>query len=145
MKIVIDTNLLVAAFFNKRSASFKILEMAKRREIEIFWTEPIRREAEEILGNILHSLAAISKSYPRTQKSAIMNKVFKKENKIERTPRINVVKEDPADNKFLACAIGAGAGLIITNDHHLLKLKSFKGIPILTPTQALKKCQKLKK
>lgn len=52
---------------------------------------------------------------------------------------LNVIVEDPADNKFLACAVACGARLIISGDDHLLKLKVYKQIPIVEPKEALKK------
>ena len=42
------------------------------------------------------------------------------------------VPEDPADERVLACALDAGADLIVSGDRHLLDLGSFQGIPILT-------------
>lgn len=47
----------------------------------------------------------------------------------------NIIKEDPADDKFLACALSANASFIISGDRHLLKLKQFSGIPIMTAAQ----------
>lgn len=44
----------------------------------------------------------------------------------------NVIKEDPADNKVLACAFEAKADYLITGDSHLLKLGKFKGTKITT-------------
>lgn len=132
MKIVIDTNLLVAAFFNKKSASFKILKEGTEGKIKILWTESIKREGEKILSNIQHSLSSSSGE-------GLLDKVFKKENKIEKAPRVDFIKEDPTDNKFLACALKGEAQMIVTNDRHLLKIKKFKEIPTLTPIQALKR------
>lgn len=53
-----------------------------------------------------------------------------------RTP--HTIKEDPSDNHFLACAIVAQASFIISGDEHLLKLKAFQGIPIVSPKEFLK-------
>lgn len=50
---------------------------------------------------------------------------------------VSVVKEDPDDNMFLACAQAAQASFIISGDKHLLALKSFAGIPIITPREFL--------
>ncbi|MBI3255602.1 MAG: putative toxin-antitoxin system toxin component, PIN family, partial [Candidatus Andersenbacteria bacterium] len=50
---------------------------------------------------------------------------------------LNVIVEDPADNKFLACAVTCGARLIISGDDHLLKLKAYKHIAIVEPKEAL--------
>ena len=48
-----------------------------------------------------------------------------------------IVKDDPYDDIFLRCAAAAGARFIISGDRHLLSLKSYKQIPILTPAQFL--------
>lgn len=53
------------------------------------------------------------------------------------TSHVDVVKEDPSDNKFLACAIDGKADAIVSGDHHLLDLKSYQGIPILTAREFL--------
>ena len=48
---------------------------------------------------------------------------------------VNIVKDDPEDNKVLECALEARADFIITGDSHLLTLSSFRGIKIVSPKQ----------
>ena len=48
--------------------------------------------------------------------------------------RINVITEDPDDNKILECAVEAKSTYIVSGDRHLLALIEFRGIKILTPT-----------
>jgi uncharacterized protein len=54
------------------------------------------------------------------------------------TPRqsFNAVA-DPDDNKILECAVEAGSDCVVTSDTHLLTLREFRGIPIMTPEQFL--------
>ena len=52
---------------------------------------------------------------------------------------VTVVKEDPQDDKVLECALAADADFIISGDKHLLKLRKFRGILIITTPQALEK------
>lgn len=49
----------------------------------------------------------------------------------------DVILDDPTDNKFLACALEGNAGYIVTGDQHLLRLKTYQEIDILTPRQFL--------
>jgi putative PIN family toxin of toxin-antitoxin system len=42
------------------------------------------------------------------------------------------VPRDPRDEMFLACAIEASADCIVSGDRHLLDLRTYRGIPILT-------------
>jgi putative PIN family toxin of toxin-antitoxin system len=48
------------------------------------------------------------------------------------------IHQDPFDNIFLALALDCGASLIISGDHHLLNLKAYKNIQIVTPGEAVK-------
>ena len=47
------------------------------------------------------------------------------------------VPRDPDDDRVLACALAAQADPIVSGDAHLLDLKSYQRIPILTANAAL--------
>lgn len=47
------------------------------------------------------------------------------------------VLEDDADNRVLECAIDGRADFIISGNHHLLDLREFRGIPILSASDFL--------
>ncbi|MFC1570577.1 putative toxin-antitoxin system toxin component, PIN family [Candidatus Omnitrophota bacterium] len=127
MKIVIDTNLLVAYMFNKSSASSKIIDLAEKGAVSVMWHRKIRAEAELITGKITSAV-------PHTEID--LNMIFREENEVKEIPVIENGSEDPEDDKFLACAIAAGAEMIVSNDKHLLDLNIFKGIPIYTSGKA---------
>jgi len=50
----------------------------------------------------------------------------------EITGDLRIVAADPDDDKFIECALVAGAAAIVSGDHHLLELGSHAGIPILS-------------
>ena len=54
------------------------------------------------------------------------------------TPEVipNEITEDPFDNFFLALAFHYDARLIISGDSHLLDLRDYKHIQIVTPSEA---------
>ena len=56
---------------------------------------------------------------------------------VEPEERVEIVKEDKDDNKFIEAAISGKADYIISQDNHLLKIKEFRGIKILTPKEFL--------
>jgi putative PIN family toxin of toxin-antitoxin system len=129
LKLVIDTNMLVAAMFNARSASARILRSASGKACRIMWHRTLRREAEWITGKI-------SRSVPG--RTIDLDQVFLPENEVVSLPEIRGEGScDPEDNKFLACAEAAGVDLIVSNDSDLLTLGSYGSIPICTPSQAL--------
>ena len=55
-----------------------------------------------------------------------------------KTPKIKAVRDDPDDDKFIECAEGLKAEVIITGDKALKAMNEYMGIKILTPQQFLK-------
>jgi predicted nucleic acid-binding protein len=53
-----------------------------------------------------------------------------------------IVEEDPSDDMFIRCAEASKANTILSGDQHLLDLKSYGKVKILTPSQFLKQLQK---
>jgi putative PIN family toxin of toxin-antitoxin system len=49
-----------------------------------------------------------------------------------------IIHEDPSDDIVLACAVTAGAHIIITGDRHLLDLGSYKGVRIMKVSDYVK-------
>ena len=127
-RVVLDTNVLVAAHFNPGSASNKILELCRRKKLVLLLTSHILKEFSRILRNI-----SARKNFRER-----IDKIISQAILIKKTPRIDIVAEDPEDNKFLSCAVAGKANYIITSDRHLLVLKKFKRTKIVKPTQFLK-------
>ena len=48
-----------------------------------------------------------------------------------------IVEEDPSDDMFIRCAEAGKANAILSGDQHLLDLKSYGKVKILTPSQFL--------
>jgi putative PIN family toxin of toxin-antitoxin system len=51
--------------------------------------------------------------------------------------QLDVVKQDPADNRILEYAVTAGSDYIVTGDKDLLRLGTYDGIKILTVSDFL--------
>jgi len=123
-RIVADTNLFVAAYYNPNSASAQIINMVARRDLILIWSDEIGTEIYKILENSKASDKFIKK---------VRNKILRDEHKVEPRIRVKEVKEDPDDNKFLEAAIEGEVDFIVTSDQHLLGVGSFQEIPIYTP------------
>jgi putative PIN family toxin of toxin-antitoxin system len=48
---------------------------------------------------------------------------------------LDIIKDDPDDNRVLECAAAGKADYVVSGDRHLLKLRSFDSVPILTVRQ----------
>jgi putative PIN family toxin of toxin-antitoxin system len=72
-------------------------------------------------------------SYPRLRRYGYSEEEVEREAAVlvRRWPKIQVVREDPADDQVLACALAAKADYIVSKDEHLEKLREYQGIRIL--------------
>jgi len=48
---------------------------------------------------------------------------------------LSIIKDDLDDNKVLECAKAGKVDFIVSNDKHLLKLKNFEKIKIVSPKE----------
>ena len=97
--------------------------MAGEGRLMLLWSPETRRELEKILRNI--------KATPEFL--VAVERLLLLGTNVGRTERLTVIKDDPDDNKFLACARAGSADYIITNDDHLLALEIFDTTRIVTP------------
>ena len=130
MRVVIDTNVFISSFFGGNPR--KIIDLWRKEKITLCLSGDILEEYTEVLKRIglededelRELLTLFSKGF---------NIVF-----TAKTTKINVVKGDPDDNKFIECAVALKAKVIITGDKTLEALKEYAGIKILTPAQFLR-------
>ena len=126
--IVIDTNIFVAAGFNPRSASARILTGIREGRFRLMWNEPTRRETEIILRRI-----------PRLNWENVAD-LFQPEGKFTESvdPDAFALISDPDDRKFAALSAAARAPLV-TNDGHVLAQSRTVGIEAVTPSGFLER------
>jgi len=134
-KGVLDSNVLVSAFIVKMGVPNQILRQSGTAFV-LSTCEEILLETERILRS-----ARIRRKYRYTDDELAQLLVsFRDPNVAEMVsdlPQVSVVQDDPTDNIVIACAEKARAQLIITGDQHLLALKAFGQIRIVTPREFL--------
>ena len=133
MKIVLDSNIFISGIFWKGNPH-KIIELAEKRELEIFTTDEI---LEELFGVLKREKFKPLFEEAKTNTNEVFEKTLELVKICIPVKKINIIKDDPSDNKFLACAISAQASFIISGDNHLLKVKNFQGISIVKPREFL--------
>ncbi len=84
-------------------------------------------------------------AYPKIQKILKKNRISFKEvnnfiDRLNKTAIIvpgqtipDVIKDDPADNIVLACALEGKANYIVSGDQHLIRLETYQTIEIVKP------------
>jgi len=125
LRVVLDTNLLVAAAYSPTSASRTIVEACLNNQLQLLVSDALRREYDFILKRALHATG-----YEERLAEIIAQATpFEPQN----VPR--VVPEDPDDDKLVALAFEARADALVTNDRHLLSLNPYHELPIVQPSR----------
>jgi len=123
MKIVFDSNVLIAAFASRGLADAVIRLSLKKHQIIV---------SSEILKEI--EKAFLSKLKMPAEKVRLLLDFIKLYAVIEKPIPVDPEScRDPNDLHILGLAETATADLIITGDQDLLVLGFYKGIPILSP------------
>lgn len=131
MRLVLDTNVLISATLWDNSVSHKLLIKLIKDNIKIFITIEILEEYKEAVMRDF--------KYTKEEVELILNTLLGFLKLTTPIRKINLVKEDPDDNKIIACAVSSNSNFILSYDNHLLKLKEFEGIGIITPEKFLDK------
>ena len=134
MKVVLDSNVIISALLWPGTPN-KILQLIEKREIKLCFTPQILKEIQEVLKRPKFLLRI---KVCRTSTEELIAGISKIAELFPDIKIPSIVKEDPDDDRILSCALIANAQFIITGDAHLLKLKKFAGIPIITPHKFLK-------
>ncbi len=108
----------------------KIVDMWKKGYFILCITEDIVLEYVEVLNRLNIPIRKIKELTGLLKERA--NVEF-----LVNTEKMEILEDDPQDNKFIECAVAANARYIISGDKHLRALKSFGNIKILSPSEFL--------
>lgn len=133
MKVVLDTNVLVSGLL-WLGPSQNILKLAEEKKIDLCITPDILEELRQVLDRPKFLLRVKS---CRTSTEELIAGLYKFALLFPDIVIPNFVKDDPDDNKIIACAKASDAKYIVTGDPHLLKIKQCGVISILTPRKFL--------
>jgi uncharacterized protein len=130
-RVVLDTNVYISALL-WTGISHRLLHLAETGDLTLVTTPAIMEELRDVLSRPKFRLRI------RTLQSSVaelMEALLSIVEVVQDLPIEPVVKRDPDDDKISACAAVAQADWIVSGDDHLLSLKRYKGIPIVTPSQ----------
>ena len=130
-RVVVDTNVYISAIFWGGKPR-QVIDLGRDGGIEIFTSEDIEHEMLEKLmskfglnsddaGSVMADLSTFTKP-------------------IRISSRVHAVKDDPDDDKFIECAVECGAEFIVSGDKHLLSMKKYGEIDIVSVAAFLKSC-----
>ena len=129
-KVVIDTNVFVSGLTFKGKPR-EVLDLIWRGDIEACISSFIFKELEETLKKDF--------SWDRDQIKHTIEKIKAKTILVQPKNKVSVIKENDDDNRILECAIEGRVQYLISGDRkHLLPLREYQRIKILSPAEFLK-------
>jgi len=127
---VVDTNVIVSGL-NFRGKPREILDLLRAGGVQLCISPFILGEVRVVLWEDFGwSAERISDVIKELKDRAIL---------VEPQIRVSVIKGKDDDNRILECAVTADAQFIISGDkRHLLPLKQYQGIKIVSPDEFLR-------
>ena len=131
-RVVIDTNVVVSALLFG-GVPGKLVPLWKTGRIRVLASKEMIEEYLKVLAYPKFELSEEEINYLLYQEILPYFEIVKTK------PGSVIVEEDPSDDMFILCAEAGKANTIISGDQHLLDLKSYGKIKILTSSQFLKR------
>jgi len=125
MRVVLDTNVLLSAILFGGKPQH-IVESALEGVIRVSISEPMLAELQGVLQRPKFGFG------PEAVQSIVSELTTIAEWVIPQT-HFDLVKNDPADNHMIDCAIAAEADYLVTGDRHLLRLEECGKTRIVNP------------
>jgi putative PIN family toxin of toxin-antitoxin system len=134
MQVVLDANVLISAVISSRGAPAQISRLWEEERFDLVVSQPILQELERVIH-----YPRIQQRYNLPEEDVVRFLRLVRGGAIVVEPdfEIQAIERDPSDNRYLECAIEAGASYIVSGDQHLLELGEFQGIVILPPAAFL--------
>jgi len=124
-----DTNVYISAILFGGNPE-KIRRLSKEGRVELLISEAIIAEVAEVLRRKFN--------WENWQISQTIDEIREIATLVIPRQTLFIIKKDDNDNRILECAVEGKAQYIVSGDkHHLLPLKEYQGIRILTPAQFL--------
>ena len=137
MRIVLDTNILIAALITKDTPPDTLYQAWLRRKIEVVTSQAQISEIAAVL-----SRPRLLKYLHPDEASILLDNLDTRASVINDPPPV-YFSPDPADDKILAVAIAAEADLSVSGDKkHMLFLNNAAGIPIVSAREAVDRLDK---
>lgn len=132
-RIVIDTNVLIAALTKHGGASDRIVRAWLDGRIDVVTSEATLREAEAVIGaGWLERLS--SREAIRDLLDALRERTVRVQ-----APRIDGLRlKDAGDRRLVEAALAGDARYLVTTDREVLRQRGYGDTEFVTPTELLR-------
>ncbi len=127
---VLDANVFVSAILSPKGIPAKVLAAWREEQFQLVISAAILEEIERVL----HYPKIVKRH--RWLEERLQTFIEDLASLAIPTPgklRLSVIEEDPADDRYLECAVEGEVDYLVSGDRHLLDLGEYQGIRILSP------------
>ncbi len=128
MRAVLDTNVFISGIFWAGNFSSQIIDAWRERKFELVISVSIIKEIEKTLRDF--KIKMDEEMIEEWKRIIIENSIL-----VEPKEKLNIIQEDPDDNKFFEVAITGKAKYIVSQDKHLLNIGDYQGIKVVSPEE----------
>lgn len=132
-KVLPDTNILISAL-GWNSKPKEIFRKCIAGELKLITSSEQIEELRRVMD--YHKF-----HFTEKQKESFFSIILEIAEVVEITGKVKVIKDDPDDDVMIETAIVSRADYIVSGDPHLLNLKEFTGVKILTAKEFLNNSQ----
>jgi len=130
VRVVADTNILVSALLFG-GTSEQVFLAGLRGEIQLLTSLPLLKEFEKVLKDKFKFSIHLVRE--------IIEEVEEVGEIVEVSSHVKAISYPDEDNRVLECAVDGKADFVVTGDtRHILPLKEYSGIRILSPSEFLR-------
>ncbi len=133
MRVVLDTNVVVAACFAPESAAARVLRRWRAGRFELVTSPPLLRELA-VLAERLQDVPAIRRAQ---QCLTALHEEFWRRARTVQPASLDLRLRDPTDEPVLGTAVAGGAAFLLSTDADLLRADGYRGVRVLTPSRFL--------
>jgi putative PIN family toxin of toxin-antitoxin system len=123
VSVTADTNIYISAL-NFGGNPLQLLNLAEAGGIRLAVSDAIMAEIGEVLRGDKFQ-------WPEEEIEKAQKQIARFTQRVTPTERLDVIKDDPPDNRVLECAAAAKSDYIVSGDNHLLRLQRYGNARIL--------------
>jgi uncharacterized protein len=127
LRVTADTNVIISGL-NFSGNPRRILQMAEDGVIQL-------AVSDAILAEVVKVLRREKFGWEEEEIRRAMRNITRFAEHVDPKQRIDIVKEDPTDNRILECASASGSEYLVSGDKHLLKIGQYQGVRIVPPAE----------
>lgn len=135
MKIVLDTNVLISAFLSRSGVPYQVFELTRTSDVTLVMSQAVFQELERV---IRYPHLRAHANYNDDQVKQFLRGIQRGSLWVSVNETLTLIEDDETDNRFIELAVAGKAKYVITGDkRHLLPLRRYQGIEIVSPTEFL--------